>query len=154
MNETDGGGLKRRLLPPLLAEVGAVRRRRVARRRGVGAAALLMVAFGVTLAARWRVTPPQQPAPIAGVPKAGSTPTTIELVRSSGAALAAWRIETNPSALASALSRPDVAAFEHLDDQRLLDFLASIGRPTGIVRSGGRTWLTADVADPLPRQSG
>lgn len=34
-----------------------------------------------------------------------------------------------------------------IDDAALVTLLASIDRPSGIVRSGGRTWLTAAVTD-------
>jgi hypothetical protein len=38
-----------------------------------------------------------------------------------------------------------------IDDDQLLDVLASINRPTGLVRAGGRVWLTDAVADEAPR---
>jgi hypothetical protein len=38
-----------------------------------------------------------------------------------------------------------------IDDDQLLDALASINRPTGLVRAGGRVWLTDAVADEAPR---
>jgi hypothetical protein len=37
-----------------------------------------------------------------------------------------------------------------LDDEALLEELAAIGRPTGLVRAEGRAWLTANVANPPP----
>jgi hypothetical protein len=37
-----------------------------------------------------------------------------------------------------------------LDDEALLDDLAAIGRPAGLIRSGGRAWLTANVTSALP----
>ncbi len=38
---------------------------------------------------------------------------------------------------------------EFIDDVSLLETLAAIDRPSGLVRSGGRSWLTANVTDPI-----
>jgi hypothetical protein len=140
--------LRSRLLPGLLAEVGEVRRRRTARGRGLALAAMVTIALGVTLIARWSIAPPTPSAPIATAPPLSAAPPTIETIRTSPAALAAWSIPTDASALARAATHTDLANLERLDDESLLDLLASIGRPAGIVRTGGKTWLTADVADP------
>lgn len=43
-----------------------------------------------------------------------------------------------------AVSAPNV---ERLDDAALLDTLARLNRPAGLIRSQGRVWLTADVTD-------
>lgn len=43
----------------------------------------------------------------------------------------------------SALSSPQLTTI--IDDQQLLDVLSQIDRPTGLVRSEGRVWLTSNV---------
>lgn len=138
--------LKSRLLPGLLAEVGEVRRRRIARGRGLALAAMVTIALGVTLMARWSIAPPTPSAPIAIAPPLPAAAPTIETIRTSPAALAAWSIATDSTVLARATTPTAPTNLERLDDEQLLDLLASIGRPAGIVRSGGKTWLTADVA--------
>jgi hypothetical protein len=81
--------------------------------------------------ARTSAPPRETPAPV-------HPPTRIEIV-------------TTPAHLldkyAAATLAPHV---QTITDDELLTTLASLDRPAGIVRSGGRTWLTRSVADPMP----
>lgn len=45
---------------------------------------------------------------------------------------------------------PFAPQVQTMTDDELLTTLASLDRPTGMVRSGGRTWLTRNVADAIP----
>jgi hypothetical protein len=46
-----------------------------------------------------------------------------------------------------------IARVERLDDRSLLNVLAQLNRPTGLIRSEGRTWLTQDVTDAIDKGS-
>lgn len=148
--------LKRDMLPRLLTELERTRRKRVVRARF---AAVSSAAALVTLAVIGAlVTLPASRAPI-HIPldtATGPAPTPITIVRSDPASLGRWTVRTDPGALVAASTpmHPSTTAIEILDDRRLLDLLASIGRPAGLVRSGGRTWLTREVTDPLPESPG
>jgi hypothetical protein len=43
---------------------------------------------------------------------------------------------------------------EVIDDDALLDELAAIGRPTGLIRAAGSVRLTARIADPVEAPPG
>lgn len=152
--ERDEQELKSKMLAGLLAEVDATRHRRLVRRRGVGAAVLLLVALAAALTARWSISP-RGAGPGMLVAHQPVAPTnSIETIRTDAAPLASWNIGTDPALLARAEAPSTPIRSEWLDDEALLTLLASIGRPAGLVRSGGMAWLTADVTDRLPGQSG
>jgi hypothetical protein len=73
------------------------------------------------------LTPPQ--------PTPGSSEPSVRIVR------------TDPSILDRYVSRPSSSAII-VDDEGLLETLAAINRPAGLIRSEGRVWLTANVVDP------
>ena len=146
--------LKPRLLPALLREVEARRTRRERGRRWAGAAALLLVAPAAMFTAMRSATP-LGIGPQTFIARKPSEPANaIQFIRTTAGQLASWSVRTDPAALARSEARLAPIQPEWLDDDALLRLLASIGRPTGIVRTGGRVWLTADVADRAPSQPG
>jgi hypothetical protein len=58
-------------------------------------------------------------------------------------------VHTDPTVLSRYAAGP-TPRVRMLDDEALLEELAAIGRPTGLVRAEGRAWLTANVANPPP----
>ncbi|MCP4590693.1 MAG: hypothetical protein GY842_08110 [bacterium] len=56
------------------------------------------------------------------------------------------RVATDPTVLERYRAR-STAVVERIDDRILLNTLASIGRPAGLIRYGGRIRLTAAVTD-------
>lgn len=146
--------LKSRLLPALLHQVEARRARRERARRWSGAAALLLVAFAALLTARWSA-PSHGIGPKARIAQTASAPAiAVESVLTTNGPLESWSVRTDPTFLGLAEARSAPIQPEWLDDDALLTLLASIGRPTGIVRTRGRAWLTPDVTDPIPGQPG
>lgn len=78
---------------------------------------------------------PGQPAP----PQAVAPEPLVEWVRDDPSLLARWsRADAGPTRV------------QPVDDLELLELLRQAGRPTGLIRAGGRTWTSRDVADPLP----
>jgi hypothetical protein len=61
-------------------------------------------------------------------------------------------VRTDPSILDRYRARP-TRLVERLDDDGLLDELRRLDRPTGLVRVGGRAYLTASIADRRDRPS-
>ncbi len=144
-NEPDESELKRAMLPGLLREFDCVAEGRRARRRAAGVAGMLMVCVAVgLLAIRGRNHPggtggysmrwggPGQPVSL-----------RVECVATSFDAVNRWAIRSaSPGGGAP-------GRIERIGDDDLLATLASIGRPTGLVRMSGRAWLTRDVADEI-----
>lgn len=56
-------------------------------------------------------------------------------------------VQTTPAITTRYLASAESTAIV-IDDDSLMTALAMLDRPTGLVRSEGQTWLTADVLDP------
>lgn len=131
----------------MLAELQSrvVRTARVKRvRSGVlAAAALGLIASLAVLLTPHRVAPPA--SPVADL----SEPTTIPVEAAPFAAPTILVVRTDPDVLGRCRASPDgiAARVERIGDDELLAELVAIGRPAGIIRSQGRTWLTAAVTD-------
>lgn len=148
-------GIERReqMLNELLGEMKSVHRRRRIRRH-VTVASLALIVFAATTAVwlsidqRSRVVAPSpHDSPIAGNRSTndnadeGTSPSVsppssmiVELVQTEPHIVDRYRV----------VAKPHV---EILDDASLLRELAQLNRPAGLIRSEGRTWLTADVTD-------
>jgi hypothetical protein len=139
-------GVERRdaMLASLMADMRRVHARRRARRLTVFAAAPALLMAIALFAALRMLTPAPTPLTTGRVDGAADAPTvpatserpaaTIEFVRTS-----------------DGNQQSGAASIILIDDDQLLDTLASINRPTGLVRAGGRVWLTSAVADDAPR---
>lgn len=142
------------MLPSLTGELRRSVRRRAARKRAATAAfAFALLATGVLVATlSVRSTPLAAPSPegtVVVAPPPEAAPSLIEIVRTNDAPMIeVIRGAPDGAALASvyATTRVDLASIL-VNDTELLDLLDSIGRPTGLVRAGGRVWLTAAVTD-------
>ncbi len=131
----------------MLAELQSrvVRTARVRRvRSGVlAAAALGLIASLAVLLTPNRVAPPVSPVadltepPTIPGEAAPNSPATILVLRTDPGVLG--RYGAPPNSLAVRVVR--------IGDDELLAELAAMGRPAGIIRSQGRTWLTAAVTD-------
>jgi len=123
--------------------VRSARRRRRRRRLGAGAAALgLLVAGGVIIAT---LSPP--PAADNGV-RSGAEGRSARPER---ARIVVRRVQTD-AGIASRVRAAGVASVpvHSVSDAVLLETLAELGRPAGLVRTPERVWLTADVTDEPP----
>jgi hypothetical protein len=136
-----------RMLDELLGEVQRVHRgRRVRRRAAIIAIPAILIA--VTIAWQW--------LPLSHVGEADSNPVARvppenpgsrsdpAIVPPSVAVVSVVRTSENVLDRYRASSRPHAHA---LTDDELLETLAALDRPTGIVRAGERVWLTRPVSD-------
>ncbi len=87
---------------------------------------------------RWRAEAPSSGAVIASSEAASSPLPAVRIVTSAGTSLADFA--PDPAAMARVTIRS-------LSDEELIDALAAIGRPAGIIRMGGKVWLSAAVTD-------
>ena len=143
-------GARRReeMLPRMLDEAGRLRRRRQTVRAG-GAALACALLLGVFLrfnplpgllpeegaAPREIVENPRTPAVESPRDDAAPQPTPHKFVQI---------VETDPSLLAKyLLPMANESRVRILSDDALLAELAALGRPSGLVRSGGRVWVVA-----------
>ncbi len=152
MTSTPGGPQRKaQMLEDLLGELDRTRERRANRRRVAGSvAAILLICAGVFVATTLGPSPTPAPTPIA---TATDPRIDIAIVGTAAGAHASWVVSTSPDALARATvpsGRLDLR-IERLGDAELLDVLADAGRPTGLVRTGGRVVLTEEVVEPFAR---
>jgi len=129
----------------LLAAMRAHHDRR-RRRRRAGAALLMTLALGAAL---WFGLPrPEGPSPLAATddrrPTLAGPDANIPPRRSVMHEVVATRIGAARRYIASPPS-----LIELIDDRELLDSLASLNRPAGIIRTGGQVALTRPVADAI-----
>jgi hypothetical protein len=106
-------------------------RRRLAQRRIALPIAVALLAAG----AIWAMTPRRPHSQV--VERA---PIEIETLRAPRPAAEIAFVETDPAILERFL----------IDDDALIETLALIDRPAGLIRCGQRAWLTADVTDKTP----
>lgn len=132
-----------RMLGDLVSRMREVHRaRRVRRRVAMVAAPMLLIAAIATIA-RWpgsRPTTSRDGTTVAH----GSAPAPaaiISVVRSSDDSLVRYRAEPG--------GESDMIV---MTDAELLDALAGMNRPAGLVRTNGRVHLTRDVIDPDPSE--
>lgn len=131
----EGEARRDAMLPGLQTRVVRTARARRTRSRVVAGAALFAIAsLGVLILP---VRPPSKVATDDPRPPVESTRGVIEVVR------------TDPGVLERLAATPEShgSVVERIGDDELMFALAAIGRPTGIVRTQGRVWLTAAVTD-------
>lgn len=118
---------------------------RTARVRRVRSGVLSAAALGLIASLAVLLTPNRVPSPVSPVAVL-TEPTTIpvqvappkvQVVRTVEGVLDRYR--STPNSLTVRVDR--------IGDDELLAELTAIGRPAGIIRSQGRTWLTAAVTD-------
>lgn len=155
---TESGVARRdRMLGELVGEMRRVHRRRRGRRVAmvllpVGAMAIAVLwwrgsALPVALSPGRETTafaPTPAPVPIDSPAPAVSVPVAIiTMVRTTDDAFARSLVTTPPHA----------SEAQTINDAELLATLADLNRPAGIVRSGGKAWLTRNVTDATGNSS-
>ena len=133
LTESERAGLDAMLAPLQRRVAGAARARRF-RRRAVGAVAVMAL---VAVVATFALRAPTPPTPTLAPPIAKRTaPLQIEYV------------QTDPTSVEriAVTGAVDLSAYT-IDDTQLLDTLASIDRPAGLVRTAEGVSLTRPVTD-------
>jgi hypothetical protein len=134
---SDAGRARREaMLDELVVQMQRLHRRRRAQRTAAASACMVALIIGLSLLAMPARGPAIDTPPIVQA-RQPARETSIEIVR------------TDPSVLERFAARTTSRAV-FLDDEALLDELAAMGRPAGLIRSGDRVWLTADVIDRHP----
>ncbi len=153
-----GQSRREAMLGELVESMGTLHRRRRARRRvgtgvGLSTAVLAFVVFGGP--SIFRNEPSQvvdhQPGPpdaLGGLdtyapPRRGR----IEMVRTRSEIVARYASQVRLPLHVQHVSPRRAVTVEIIGDQKLLQMLAQMDRPTGLVRADGKVWLTAPVTD-------
>lgn len=134
--------------------------RRHARARSIRSGVIACAALGALASLSVFLTPRAAPelAEMKGPPitpdAAPSTP-RVQIVRTDPDVLARVTLPPSTGVLVR-LTVHDAGApsIERIDDDELIHVFAEMGRPTGLVRSEGRVWLTAEVAFGQPMPAG
>jgi len=152
-NQLSAAGLQRRdeMMHELIADMRRLhRRRRIQRQVMIGGMApiIAMIAIGLL----WRGLSqhePDAPRMTANKSNASSAPPLPSDDNSNAAPAPSTivvRVQTDPTIVERWRAAPTSSAVI-IDDQALLDTLAALDRPAGLIRSQGRLWLTRPVTD-------
>lgn len=150
MQDRETDNTKQRLRTELILAMRDHHQRRRSRRR-VLATAILIFSTGILaflMFGRSSTTPtPPVSRDIGGdspLPAIPQTSTEIKELRHSIITI----VRTDPNIL-ERYALPPTSKIETISDEILLNSLASLGRPTGLIRYDGRVRLTKDVTDKL-----
>lgn len=114
--------------------VRAARARRI--RSGAGAAAALLLVASLSIIVPISADLARNTQLVSAEPAHESRPPAIQI------------IQTDASVIRRLSARDDpTPRVQRISDEELIFDLAAIGRPSGLVHSQGRTWLTAKVTD-------
>ena len=119
------------MLGELIGTMRRVHRRRRTRRAALATACMIALSGSLTALVLLSQSPPQQGERLVEGPR----PSAVFAM-----------VSTDPGVLQRYGARP-TSAVQLIDDDALLAELTAIDRPTGLVRSGGRVWLTENVVD-------
>ncbi len=141
-----GAVRRERMLGELTRDMRQVHQVRRRRRNVAIVAAPLLLTIVVGLLLRNLGTSPNHPGsgPIVKGPDLLAPAPPIELVSPAAVITIVRTTAPTPDQL---IARSDGAIVQALSDSELLDTLAALHRPAGLVRAGDRTWLTRSVAD-------
>lgn len=118
-----------------------VHQRRRAARRTVGVLTVLVIG-----ALAWRsITPPRPPQVVKHAP--GINTREVQPVEDPTQPSISFARVTTDDRIAGSVEAKPTGLIQRIDDQELLDSLADMGRPTGLIRIGGETRLTSNVSD-------
>jgi hypothetical protein len=126
----------------MLGELTATMRR-VHHRRRLGAASASLALLVLVFASGWHLNR-QLVRTDDGPPLAGPVPPPLETRTLQFVST----VRTDATITERLTARPSTRAVL-TDDDTLLDQLAALDRRAGLVRAGGKVWLTADVTDPF-----
>ncbi|HVZ93523.1 MAG TPA: hypothetical protein VG797_03335 [Phycisphaerales bacterium] len=155
-------GRRRReaMLGELVGELSRTRRRRVVRAQlTAGALAIVLVGLAFMTVSRGpvkiaTVTPLIETAP--GTVAQATTIAGTRFVKTDPTVVERWAVKGGFEMAKYETRRHEAEPIvRFIGDEELLDTLAAMGRPAGIVRMEGRVWLTAAVTDAerLPAHS-
>lgn len=137
---------RQRMLTELISDMRQFHRRRRIRRKLTAAATMALLAIAATFAWSWsRSDQATQPSgPIATVDEfpIAQTAATIELVQTDPTITSRWRA-----------ARSQLTHINVVDDQSLLQVLAQMHRPAGLVRMDDRAWLFYHQSDAEDAQA-
>lgn len=142
---SSAGELRRDAILDLLqGEMRTVHRRRRMHRQIAASSLMLVLVAGLTvlIQSSWRSREHTQDGQRFTAESAPDNPgCIIEMVQTDESIIDRWRTNSVPQA-------------DWLDDRTLLAALHDLGRPTGLIRAEGRTWLTSNVVDPIAAATG
>jgi hypothetical protein len=145
MNEQDRSSLseagrarREAMLGELVGQMQRLHHRRRVQRTAAASACMVVLLIGLSLLAMPARRPGADSPPMVVAPKPAPG-ISIEIVRTDPSILQRFAVRTTSRAIL-------------LDDEALLDELVAMGRPAGLIRSGDRVWLTADVVDQPPAE--
>lgn len=150
MPAQETNNLKQRMRADLIVAMRAHHQRRRIRRRSL--ATVILMISAVTLAflalGRNNVTPPVVRSSEGDSPRTTFPQPSSEITEPRHSIITIVR--TDPNILKRYVLRPS-SKVKTISDETLLASLASLGRPTGLIRYDGRVRLTADVTDDLKK---
>ena len=159
-DELSATGQSRReaMLGELVESMDTLHRRRRARRRagtafGLSAAMLAFVVFGVPSLLDHESVQivERQPDPLEELAGLGTDAPPrgahVERVRTRHDIVADYASPSRQPVHVQRVSPRRAVTVEIIGDQKLLQMLAQMDRPTGLVRADGKVWLTAPVTD-------
>ena len=151
---TSGVARREAMLAELQGGMSRLHRARNARRRAACLAVPAVLLAGL-IWLRWPLQrPPNAPVAARSNPSERPEVAPVEPVGSEGfPAIRIVRVFTDSSATDRFRANVGSRA-SRISDEDLLDTLAAIDRPAGLVRSGDRVWLTRAVADEPSAQGG
>lgn len=150
MQDKNSDNPKLRLRADLIIAMRSHHQRRRIRRRSLATAFLMICAGTVALLMLGRNYMPPAP-PVASEIESSSSPTGLPQpfpVATESRHSIITIVRTDPDILERYVMRPSFK-IETISDETLLASLASIGRPTGLIRYDGRVMLAKDVTDDL-----
>jgi len=152
-----GQSRREAMLARLVDSMGAIHRRRRTRRRAlVGSAlAIAVVAWWIPAMPTMDEVEPIQVVSAPSTPSRGARDPApqamrsarIKTVRTRPDLVARYQPRTDKPALIRHVAASEPVAVEIIGDTLLIEVLAGIDRPAGLVRTEGKVWLTAAVTD-------
>jgi len=148
MLSSEGRARREAMLGELVVTMDRIHRRHRARRRTVACAGIVLLIASLAVLA----LSPAQRRPREGTLVRDDDleePITVPVgVEPTESGPRDWIVHTDPAILQRVAVTPTVRILR-VDDDGLLDMLAAMNRPTGLIRCGGRVRLTAEVVDPI-----
>lgn len=148
-------GMQRRdeMLHELIADMRRFQqRRRVGRKLAIVSIAPILALVAVGLLWRGSSSPPPLPhtQPANGLVNRPTAPSILSPPTDTSAPIPSTivlRVQTDPTIVDRWRAAPKSSAVI-IDDQALLDMLAALDRPAGLIRSQGHVWMSRPVTDP------
>jgi hypothetical protein len=127
---------REQILRLALRQVRRQRRRRLAARAGACCVALVVIGVAVFHTARWQLNRPVAPVAVTSVP--GVSPQTD---RPNAGRIVVQHIQTDPNIVRRLAVTPRAPKWVRIDDDQLLQELATAGKPAGLAKINGQVTL-------------